>query len=343
MQPLIDGFINFKMLNDGRSDRTAQAYRDILSRFADFLGDADPCNVTEETLLVFTGMHLNKTFNLHARSRVPYVACIRGFYAWLDRMGYLGMNNPAENLPYPKAGKPLPDVIELGNAEKLISAPDLSTFEGVRDAALLAVLLGCGIRLAGLVALNRSSLQTYMVKKQPRMALRVLEKGDKERQIPVPREAELLLRVYLEHPDHELYDTALPDGDAPLWISTTHNRHTPPHENHGERRRLTRRGIQAMIIRYGTKVGIPRNQLHPHAFRHRFGTELTESDIPLNQTGELMGHSSPKSTEIYLHLAMQKKTESMDKGNPLAKIKSPASELLRRLENKGKPGFVGAV
>lgn len=333
MQQLIDGFIGFKTLNDGCSIRTGQSYGDILQRYALFLGDTDPCSVTEETLLVFTGMHLNKTFNLHARSRVPYVACIRGFYEWLNRKGYLGEVNPAENLPYPKAGKPLPDVIELANAEKLISAPDLSTFEGVRDAAMLAVLLGCGLRLSGLVAMNRSHLQTYMVKEQPRMAVRVLEKGDKERQLPVPREAELLLRVYLEHPAHALYDCVLPDGDSPLWIST-HNRRTPEHEQHGDRRRLTKRGIQSIIIRLGTKVGIPRQQLHPHALRHRFGTELTESDVPLNQTGELLGHASLESTKIYLHLAMVKKTEAMDRGNPLAKIRSPASELLRRLDSK---------
>ncbi|KAF0812815.1 Tyrosine recombinase XerD [Andreprevotia sp. IGB-42] len=342
MDVLIAGFIEFKKTNEGRAERTGAAYTDILYRFRDWLAGRDPCACTEDELLVFTGLHLNKAFGLHARSRVPYVACIRGFYAWLDRCGYLGDFNPAENLPYPKAGKPLPRVISLGHLEALIAQPDLGTFEGVRDAAMISLIAGCGFRLAGLVALNRSCLVEYELKKQKRLALRVLEKGDKERLQPVPREAELLLRVYLEHPLHEHIDAALPNGDRPMWISTRNSR-IPAHEFHGDARRLSHRGVQEMIRRYGIRAGVPEADLHPHSLRHRFGTELTESDVPLDQTGDLLGHSSHQSTLIYLHLAINKRTASVDRANPLSKIRTPASELLRRLDAQQRPPFTGPV
>ncbi|WP_051711361.1 tyrosine-type recombinase/integrase [Andreprevotia chitinilytica] len=342
MDALIEGFIRFKQLNQGRADRTAAAYSDILGRFRDWLAGRDPCSCTEDELLVFTGLYLNKTFGLHARSRVPYVACVRGFYDWLDRQGYLADVNPAEHLPYPKAGKPLPQVIALDHLEKLIAQPDLGVFEGVRDAALISVLAGCGLRLAGLVAMNRSDLHEYQFKKQRRMATRVLEKGDKERLQPIPREVELLLRVYLEHPDHDKIDAALPNGDRPLWVSTRNTR-IPAHEFHGEARRLSARGVQEIVRRYGLRAGIPEALLHPHALRHRFGTELTESDVSLDQTSKLLGHSSVQSSMVYLHLAMNKKTETVDRANPLAKIRTPASELLRRLDAQQRPPFTGPV
>ncbi|MCX7206116.1 MAG: tyrosine-type recombinase/integrase [Proteobacteria bacterium] len=325
-----DRFLDYKRMNDGCSVRTIQAYGDILQRFGAWLNGEDPRECDDQQLLLFTGMYLNKTFKLHARSRIPYISCIREFYKWLHRLGHISGKNPAESLPYPKSGKPLPRVIELSNAERLVSAPDLATFEGIRDAALFAVLIGCGLRLAGLVALNRSSLVPFTVDGQPRLSVRTFEKGEKERLVPLPREAELLLRVYMEHEDHADIDSALANGDRPLFVSTN-NRRIPAHEFIGERRRLSARGVQGIVIRHGLKAGVPKDQLHPHALRHRFGTELTESDVPENQTGELMGHSSADSTRIYTHLAMKKKTQTIDRANPLAKIRTPASELLKRM------------
>jgi hypothetical protein len=64
----------------------------------------------------------------------------------------------------------------------------------------------------------------------------------------------------------------------------------------GEKRRLTRKAVHDMIQRYGKRHGIPDDELHPHAFRHRFGTELAEGDVSLVNIQDLMGHADPKST-----------------------------------------------
>ncbi|MDK2124706.1 hypothetical protein PZA18_11660 [Chitinimonas sp. DQS-5] len=94
-----------------------------MARFRSFLGDRDPCAVTEDDLVLFTGVHLNKHHKLHARSRIPYISCIRGFYAWLHKTQHMAIN-PASRLAYPKAGKPLPDVMSLANAERLQNASE---------------------------------------------------------------------------------------------------------------------------------------------------------------------------------------------------------------------------
>lgn len=329
---LVSGFLDYKRYSDGCSLRTVAAYRDILERFRVFLVGCDPREVTEEDLILFTGMYLNRQFGLHARSRVVYVACIRGLYAYMAERAMVA-SNPAERLQYPRAGRPLPDVLSQASAEKLLAAPDLNTFEGVRDAAIMALLIGCGLRLSGLVALNRSNLTRYQHKGRARMGVKVMEKGDKERIVPIPMEAELLLRIYLDHPDHSPADATLPDGDQVLFVNIN-NRHCAMHEWHGEKRRLSRRGVQRMIERYADKAGVPREEAHPHAARHLFGTELTEEDTPLQLTGMLLGHSSAESTRIYTHLAMRKATDVVDRGNPLGKITTPASELLRQLKGR---------
>ncbi len=333
-ESLSDQFLTFKRNSEGCSPRTIAAYSDILTRFRSFLGDRDLRAVTEDDLVLFTGAHLNKHHKLHARSRIPYISCIRGFYAWLHKTQHMAIN-PASRLAYPKAGKPLPDVMSLANAERLMAAPDFGELEGVRDAAILALLIGCGLRIGGLVGLNRSSLTTFEQRagkvSESRLALRVMEKGQKERLLPVPREAALLLRVYLDHPERDGHEAVIGQGDEPLFLNTR-NRRIPPHEWIGERRRMSARGVQRMIARYAAQAGIPAEQAHPHALRHLFGTELTESDTPEGLTGALMGHSSAQSTRIYTHLAMKKKASALDQANPLAKIRTPASDLLARMK-----------
>ena len=83
--------------------------------------------------------------------------------------------------------------------------------------------------------------------------------------------------------------------------------------------------------KHGEAAGIDTNQLHPHAIRHLFGTELTESDVHQAVTQDLMGHTDPRSTQIYTHLATRKLFREIDRANPLSKIKSPVSALLGHL------------
>jgi site-specific recombinase XerD len=267
-----------------------------------------------------------------------HVSTVREFYRWLYRGGHVSADL-ADRVPVPSIGKKLPSVMSLASAEKLMWSPDFSTFEGVRDGAMMALLVGCGFRVSGLVGLNESDIQSRDVDGKPRLALRVREKGDKQRQVPIPPEADLLLRMYLEHPALKEIDRSIGDrGDRVLFVSTA-NRLVGPHDYRGERRRLTRRSINNILMKYGKQAGIPERELHPHAMRHLFGTELAESNIDILQRQQLMGHADPKSTAIYEHLAFGKATRAIDQGNPLSKVRSPVSDLLKRLAagNSGPP------
>ncbi len=82
----------------------------------------------------------------------------------------------------PRVGLALPRAAQLAHAEKLLMQPDLSTFAGVRDAAMLSMLIGCGCRINGLIGLNESQLiWTTSNLATERLTIRFCEKGKKER------------------------------------------------------------------------------------------------------------------------------------------------------------------
>jgi site-specific recombinase XerD len=333
MNDLINAFLEFKQHNAGRSERTVQVYRLALDRLVEFFGERDPMLATHDDLVVFTGIWLHKRGLTDPVSRRTHVAAVREFFRWLLDGGHV-RGNPAVGLPYPKVGRKIPRVMTLKNAERLMWAPDFSTFEGVRDGAMLALLVGCGLRASGLVRLNVGHVTEDEVDGKVRLILKVTEKGEKERRLPVPPEADMLLRLYMAHDDLREIDRLLENGDQVLFVSTM-NRTVSIDEYRGERRRLNRRAVLEMVAKYGQRVGIPAEQLHPHAMRHLYGTELVEGDVNMLNTQKLLGHADPKSTEIYTHTAMRKLTREVDRANPLAKMSTPVSDLLKQLGKRG--------
>lgn len=330
---LVDTFLEHLVRNRGRSERTAESYRLALSRLATFADPADPFTLGPDELAAFAGPWLHKQ-GIQARARRPYVAAVRMFFRWAAAARHVP-RDPARTLPYPKAGRRLPGVITLANAEKLMWSPDFHTLTGVRDAAILAILAGVGLRASGVVRINESHVRQDSLDGELRTFLRVVEKGDRERIVPLPEETQLLLRMYLEHPDLQAIDRALDDGDRVLFVSLA-NRNIRPDQYHGERRRLSRKAVFDLVRRHGARAGIPEDQLHPHALRHLYGTELAESEVDMVLRQRLMGHASPASTAIYDHTAVRRMVRAVDRANPMAKMRTPVGEILARLRPSKK-------
>lgn len=332
---LIDDFLDYMCHNRGRSPRLAEVYRLALSRLEKFMVgiERNPLTATHDDLIAFTGPHL---FNLGLRdplSRRTHISAVRGFFLWA-RANKLVAENPALGVPQPKVGVKIPRTLRLADIEKLMWAPDFSRFTGVRDAAMFAIMAGCGLRVSGLIGLNESNVVRDTVDGIPRLFLKVMEKGNRERIVPIPEQAALLLQLYMEHPEIHAIDRLLPDGDKVLFTSIRRS-DIHAHEYRGEKRRFNRKTINYLIRRHGVPAGIEPSLLHAHALRHAYGTELAEDDVPTVTAQRLMGHADPKTTSIYQQLALRKLTKVADKSNPLAKIKTPVSALLSQIK-RGK-------
>ncbi|MBN8922334.1 MAG: hypothetical protein BGP10_12485 [Rhodanobacter sp. 68-29] len=337
---LVNDWLIWLQFNKGRSPKTIDLYQSVLERLAKWCiepppaehlrcGTSDLLAMTLADLERFSGMVCHSQ-GIGARSRRVFVSAVRGFYAWAHAQGKLPVN-VAEHLPYPKAGRPLPRAITLSNADLLLRQPDLATFLGLRDTAIMAVLMGLGLRISGICALNESAMIWTEFEGREDLVIRVVEKGSKERHMPAPREVALLLRAYLGHPELAEIDRTLEDGDRVLFV-TVANHMVPACDYRGEARRISEYAVRDLLAKHGAAAKIPADQLNPHALRHLYGTELAEEDASLFANQALMGHNDPKSTEIYAHLAMRKLRRTVDKANPLGKLRTPVLEDLRRID-----------
>lgn len=326
----VERWLDYMRHNQGRSERLVVQYRLALTRLGVYCAAAkkDPLQANHDDLIAFTGPYLFKLGLKDPVSRRTHVSAVRGFFAWAERESG---RNPAAAVPQPKTGKKIPRVMTLADMEKLMWQPDFSTLIGIRDAAMIAVLAGCGLRASGLVGLNESNLHRDVIDGVPRLFIKTREKGQKDRMLPVPEQADLLIRLYLEHPELEQIDRLLPNGDKVLFV-TTARRNIQACDYRGENRRFCRKQVAGILQRHGTKAGISPSVLHPHAMRHLFGTEMAEDDVPTITAQKLMGHADAKSTEVYQSLAMRKLTRVIDKSSPLSKVNTPVTALLAQLK-----------
>lgn len=330
----IDAWLSYNELNKGHSANTVHHYRKVVERFSAWLRSqgrsvqaAQPQDLQE-----FAGavLHAEK---LSPSSRRVAVSALRSYYRFLQRRKVL-QDNPAADLPYPKMGRKLPVPIPLAAAEKLMAEPDLDTFKGVRDVAMMSVLLGCGPRVAGVCGLNECDLLFAPNEAGvEELTIRFREKGGKERVVPAPEDTRLLVRAYLGHPELERIDRRLPNGELVLFVNIYNSKVSPP-EHRGEARRLSTWSAWDMLRGYATQAGVDPKLVHPHAFRHLYGQELAEHDVDLVVRQRLLGHAKPESTEVYSHIAYRKLRQEMKRANPLASIRTPATGLAGLLKGR---------
>ncbi len=331
---LVEDFLSYMRHNKGRSERLTVVYRLALTRLGKFMGDMgrDPLTANHEDLIAFTGPWLFKLGLIDPVSRRTHVSAVRGFFKWAYAQKRIA-DNTAVAVPQPAVGKKIPRVMTMADLEKIMWQPDFGTLSGVRDAAMIAVLAGCGLRASGLVSLNESNLVRDVVDGVPRVFLQVIEKGERERKVPVPEQAALLIQLYRDHPDLAGIDRLLENGDRVLF-ATLRRSDIPACDYRGEKRRFHRKQLNRILYKHGKAAGVDEKLLHPHAMRHLFGTELAEDDVPTVTSQQLLGHADPKSTAIYQQLALRKLTRISDKSNPLSKIKTPVSSLLSQLKGR---------
>lgn len=332
LHPVLIRWLQRKEHNDGCRPGTIYHYGRDLQNLANWIAEqtpgADLLDATPEQLELYTGMVLHER-KLRPPTRKRVVAAVRGFFVWATRMNLIAVN-PAHDLPTPRCATRMPRAAQLGDIEKILMQPDLSTFQGVRDAAMLFVLIGTGCRVSGLTALNeRSLIWTTDALGRERLIIRFREKGKKERDVPVPVETALMIRAYLGHAALNDINRVLPDGDQVLFCNLKNTR-VKACDHYGEHRRLNRTNVHDMIRRYGTQAGIRSAVCHAHALRHLYGAELAEEDVDLLKRMALLGHAKPETTEIYSHLAMRKLFAVIDQANPLAKVKTPVTALANK-------------
>jgi len=287
---MIDLFIDYLLLEKGLAINTLLAYRRDLEKFNEFLqkNNKNLIEAKSEDLKYFLQ---KEALKLKPASLARTLAALRSFYKYLVREKII-KENPALEVDGPKLGFKLPEVLSYEEIDLLLKAPDLSSWEGVRDRAMLELLYATGLRVSELINLELFNLyfEAGYVK--------ILGKGSKTRIVPFGEVAAHYLEKYLVLRARRKVNT------EKLFVTRRGSG-------------FTRQGFWKMIKRYGQKVGLEKN-LTPHLIRHSFATHLLENGADLRAVQELLGHSFIETTQIYTHLTAKKLREVFRKAHPRA-------------------------
>lgn len=277
-------FTNYLKLERSLSTNSIEAYAHDVTLLKQFMDGAypniTPLNVTANHLEAFLE-HING-LGMSAYSQARILSGLKAFYKYLV-FEELITKDPTALIEGPKLGRKLPDTLSYPEIEKLLDAVDLSTPEGARNRAMLEVLYSSGLRVSELVELRISNVHADIG------FLRVTGKGNKERLVPIGRDALKYLQLYV----NDVRGKA-PHKSAQKGFET----HVFLNRNG---RKLTRVMIFTIIKNLAAQIGLKKT-ISPHTFRHSFATHLIEGGADLRVVQEMLGHESITTTEIYTHL-----------------------------------------
>ena len=299
---LIEQFLRRLEQEKGCSPNTIRAYATDLHEFFDFLisrgkikGYGEKWKGQSIDPLVIRSF-LAELFRLKKRSTIARkLSALRSFFTFLERVG-VEQGNPAAEVSTPRMKKYIPVHLTVDQAFSLLGMPRRDSVLGLRDAAILEVLYSCGLRVS-----EASSLDVESIDFEGRI-VRVVGKGNKERLVPIGRQAIEALRQYLEA-SRPLREKNKGDGEkSPLFINYKGGRLTP-------------RSIARIIKKYALECGLS-SEVSPHAMRHTFATHMLDGGADLRAVQELLGHESLSTTQKYTHLTLDKLMEVYDRAHP---------------------------
>jgi integrase/recombinase XerD len=294
---LVEDFLVYLRHERGQSPQTEKTYAALLLNFVAWaerqsLGDWKDVKLSH--LMAFLESEQTRRLKteppesvqkLSSESLYLQVAALRAFYNFAEAEKYLP-RNIAENLTMPRRWKRLPKSLSHAEIESLLKPETPATPSNLCDQAVLELAYASGLRLAELRGLRLEHLRLEAG------FITVIGKGNKERVVPLGRQAIAALQRYEAAGRPKLIT---PKSTAHLF--------------------LTRRGrafaantLWQRVKRRARRAGVGRN-ITPHMLRHSFATHLLENGADLRVIQELLGHSSISTTEVYTHVAVPRLRE----------------------------------
>ena len=284
---------------DDASPATVTAYRTDLAGFLSFMGSYHGGAAGPEALraLGLTDMRAwmaaERGRGLSARSLARALSAVKSFYRWwADRDGFDA--TPVLSTRSPRFGRKLPRPLDEAAAKAMLDRVELQSDEpwvAARDAAVVTLLYGLGLRISEALSLKRSDAPVPDT-------LRILGKGGKTRMVPVLPAVQAAIGAYVAD---------LPFVLAPDDALFRAKRGGP----------LSPRHVQATVQGLRGRLGLP-DSATPHALRHSFATHLLGAGADLRSIQELLGHASLSTTQRYTEVDAASLLSAYAKAHPHA-------------------------
>lgn len=293
LQEKVKPYLEYCTYRKELDTKTIKAYRIDLTQFFSYVQSAEPEKETIEQYIT----DLHKKYKQKTIKRK--IASIKAFYSYLEEEE-LVEQNPFRKIKVKfKETIILPRIIPREEIEQLLNYiyASISSLSGIqykhtlRDASVIEVFFATGARVYEISNIRAENINLNSG------LIRIMGKGRKERYIQISNTAVLdILRKYYEENEPEIKKSGY------FFIN-----------NRGKR--YTEQSIRLMLKKYTLKAGIQR-KITPHMFRHSFATYLIEEGVDVSCVQQILGHSSIKTTQIYIHVAAKKQEDILRELHP---------------------------
>ena len=264
-------FLDYLKFEKGFSDYTVKSYETDLKEFYDFALDKD---INIELVREYLRKLYEDKYSNRSISRK--VSSLKSYFKYLESEGII-KDNFMRLISNPKIEKTLPNYLNYDDLERLLNFPDRSNKYGLRDALILEMLYSSGVRVSELANMRLSDIDFNERK------ILIFGKGSKERYVYYGSKCANLLDKYLKI-DHR---------DSPYLLI-------------GKRKeKLNEREIRAIVTDTAKKAGISVH-VTPHTLRHTYATHMLNEGADLKSVGDLLGHESLSTTQIYTHVSNER-------------------------------------
>ena len=285
----VEKFFRFLRLEKSLATNSLEAYQHDLQRYVSFLesrGITTSGRVKNQDVSAF--IRELRDLGLTPRSVARNLSTVKSFHRFLVGEK-IADRDPTSDAELPKRGKYLPDVLSVGEIDRIIQAtghkpPDEKNL-WIRDRAILETLYATGMRVSELTDLKQSNIAVN------EELVRVFGKGSKERIVPIGKPAlEWIRRYQAEVRGHLVAKSK--KGKRSTNDAVFLNWRGGP---------MTRAAVWNIVKEY-TRLARISKEVHPHTFRHSFATHLLEGGADLRAVQEMLGHADISTTQIYTHI-----------------------------------------
>lgn len=294
----VNDYLDYCRYRKELDDKTLKAYRTDLRQFFEFCACPDPGKPRIEEYIT----DLHKKYKQKTVKRK--LASVKAFYSYLEEEEYIE-ESPFRRIKVKfKEAVTLPRIISRKDIEKLLNymysrgkAVSPAKYKyWIRDVAIVETFFATGIRVYELSNIRVDSIDLSSG------VLRISGKGNKERYIQIAdREVLDVMRGYYAANRREIQESGY------FFVNNRGNRYTE-------------QSIRLMVRKYTSECGISQ-KITPHMFRHSFATYLIEEGVDISCVQEILGHSSIKTTRIYVHVSSRIQAEILRTMHPRNKMK----------------------
>jgi integrase/recombinase XerC len=316
---ILDRFIDILNAEKGYSYHTCRAYRsDIMDFLVFFANDCETGSIPGKEKRLFAAPDSQNidtcSFELqkHFSARVSQVdkavikrylanqvragkqkktlsrrlSALKAFFEFLVRDKKL-QSNPADGIPFPKLGRPIPRVLTVDDVFRLLDSIKTDTWLEKRNNAMFETFYSTGMRISEIHGMDMDHIDFEV------QMIRVSGKGGKQRIVPVGGRALAAVKKYRETVSKDL---------VPVFVNK-------------DLGRLSTRSIRRILDKIVNQCGL-HVPVSPHVLRHCFATHMLDSGADLRGIQEILGHASLSTTQVYTHVSMDHLMQVYDKAHP---------------------------